>query len=71
MIGPREVFAMAERHAWWCRVTFNADVAEMRQELEHWRNRNDLALSNHAIAILSSHVAAVPVEPAAPAGRAA
>jgi hypothetical protein len=62
MIGPREVFAMAERHAWWCRVTFNADVHEIRRELEHWRNRYGLALSTHALTVIAHHVHAATPE---------
>lgn len=60
MTGPREVFARAEALAWWCRETFHADVAEVRRELTHWRNRGGLALSDHALAIIAHHVCAVP-----------
>jgi len=62
MIGAREAFAMAERHAWWCRVTFNATPDEIARELMLWRNRYTVALSDYALKMVAHHVAAAPVE---------
>ncbi|MFN8802678.1 MAG: hypothetical protein ACK5ZO_11005 [Gemmatimonas sp.] len=63
MIGAREAFAMAERHAWWCRVTFDATVPETVRELRTWRTRYDVALSDEALTTIAEHVAYVPSEP--------
>ena len=62
MIGPREALAMAERHAWWCRVTFNATPDEIVHELSVWRKRYTVALSDHTINMVAHHVATAPAE---------
>ncbi|MCU0634037.1 MAG: hypothetical protein MUE41_04105 [Gemmatimonadaceae bacterium] len=63
MIGPREAFAMAERHAWWCRVTFDATVPETLRELKAWRTRYGVTLSDAALGHVAEHVAAATAEP--------
>ncbi len=60
MIGACEAFAMAERHAWWCRRTFHATATEIRRELSAWRTRYAVTLADEAIGAIAQHVADSP-----------
>jgi hypothetical protein len=51
-------FAQAERLAKWAHVCLGVDGLELLDILHCWRDRNDVPLSNGALAVVVAHVAA-------------
>lgn len=62
MTRTREVFARAESLAWWARASLGEDAPGIARELTDWRNRNTVALSDHALEVIATHVAAASIE---------
>jgi hypothetical protein len=62
-MSGRDNFANAENLAWWARITLDADRHEIRRELIGWRNRTCAPLSDLALTLVASHIAAAPVDP--------
>ena len=64
MIGAREVFAAAERLAWWHCITVGSDRHEVATALKSWRDRYGIWVSNSALTMIAVHVTEAAAEEA-------
>jgi hypothetical protein len=64
MIGAREIFAAAERLAWWHCVTVGSDRHEVAAALKSWRDRYGIWISNSALTMIAVHVTEAAAEEA-------
>ncbi len=54
--SEREIFAHAERLAWWHCITLGGDRHEVAAALKAWRNANSIWISDSALKLIAAHV---------------